>query len=78
MTITGSTLDLSDFAPTELIEVSKAQYYIQKIEKDLETIDGSPVYLVHDGITDTSDDFIGEAWNILQVNESIELTFRAL
>jgi hypothetical protein len=74
MTITGPILDLSDLKPIELIEASKAQEYIQKLEKDLAIEDGSPVYFVHDGITGTSDDFIGEAWNTLQVRKSIKGT----
>ena len=74
MTITGPILDLSDLKPIELIEASKAQFYIQKLEQALAREDGSPVYLVHDGFTDTSDEFIGEAWNTLQVKESIEGT----
>lgn len=74
MTITGPRLDLSDLKPIELIEASKAQEYIQKLEKDLANEDGRPVYLVHDGSTGTSDDFIGEAWNSLQVRKSIEGT----
>ena len=74
MTITGPILDLSDLKPIELIEASKAQFYIQKLEQELASEDGSPVYLVHDGFTNTSDEFIGEAWNILQTNESIEGT----
>lgn len=74
MTITGPILDLSDLKPIELIEASKAQDYIQRLEKDLAIADGSPVYLVHDGITGTSDDFIGEAWNTLQLGKSIKGT----
>ena len=74
MTITGPVLDLSDFKPIELIEASKAQFYIKKMEQDLVREDGSPAYLVHDGFTGTSDDFIGEAWNTLQIQKSIEGT----
>lgn len=74
MTITGPTLDLSDMKPIELVEASKAQFYIQKLRQELASEDGSPVYLVHDGFTDTSDEFIGEAWNTLQESDSIEGT----
>ncbi len=74
MTITGPILDLSNLKPIELVEASKAQFYIQKLEPELASEDGTPVYLVHDGYTDTSDEFIGEAWNALQLNESIEGT----
>ncbi|MFZ1987070.1 MAG: hypothetical protein WAU91_21845 [Desulfatitalea sp.] len=75
MTITGPTLDLSDMKPIELIEASKAQFYIQKLRQELASEDGIPVYLVHDGFTDTSDEFIGEAWNTLQESNSIEHRF---
>jgi hypothetical protein len=74
MTITGPFLDLSDLKPIELLEASRAQFYIQKFELELASKDGTPVYLVHDGFTDTSDEFTGEAWNALQLNESIEGT----
>jgi hypothetical protein len=61
MTISGSPVDLSDLKPIELIEAAKAQKYIQDLEQDLIREDGGPVYLVHDGSTWTSHNFIGDA-----------------
>ena len=61
MTISGSMIDVTDLKPIELIEASKAQKYIQDLEQDLIKEDGGPLYLVHDGETWTSDNFIGEA-----------------
>ncbi len=74
MTISGPKIDLSDLKPIELIEASKAQDYIQNLENDLSNIDGSPVYLVHDGSTYTSDDFVAAAWNHLQEHKTIKGT----
>lgn len=74
MTISGPKIDLSDLKPIELIEASKAQEYIQGLENDLINLDGGPVYLVHDGSTYTSDEFVGDAWNYLQEHKTIKGT----
>ena len=74
MTISGPMIDISDLKPLEIIKASKAQEYIRILEKEIMSKDGSPVHLVHDGVTGTSDDFIADAWNCLQENKTIEGT----
>ncbi len=74
MTISGPIIDLSDLKPLELIKASKAQDYIKNLESELMKADGSPLYLVHDGWSRTSDDFVAEAWNHLQEHGTIEGT----
>jgi hypothetical protein len=58
MTTAGPWLDLSDLSPVELIRAEEAQYYIRDLGAFLAQADGEPVYLVHDGETGTSHDFI--------------------
>lgn len=78
MTISGPIIDLRDLKPLELIEASKAQKYINNLEPELIEVDGSPLYLVHDGSTFTSDIFVGDAWNHLQRYGTIEGTLLSM
>lgn len=59
MTVTGKIAPLSSNA-IELIPAHLAQDYIAKLEAHLESMDGSPVYLVHDGESGTSDGLVAD------------------
>ncbi len=65
MTTAGPWLDLSDLSPLELIPAEQAQYYIRDLQALLSQEDGAPIYLVHDGETGTSHNFINDASSYL-------------
>ena len=54
MTVAGNISRLSSNV-AELIPAHLAQPYIANLQARLESLDGSPVYLVHDGESGTSD-----------------------
>jgi hypothetical protein len=54
MTVSGSIAAIS-LKDAELIPAREAQSYIASLEGKLESLDGTPVFLVHDKETGTSD-----------------------
>jgi hypothetical protein len=62
---------LSDLSPLELIPAEQAQYYIKDRQAFLSQEDGSPLYLVHDGETGTSDIIITDAISYLYHNGNL-------
>ncbi len=71
MTTAGPWLDLSDISPLELIPAEEAQHYVKVRQAFLSRADGQPVYLVHDGETGTSDNFISAARTYLGFNGTL-------
>ncbi len=72
MTTAGERIDISDLAPLELVEASKAQNYLQNIAPDISAADGMPLYLIHDGETGTSDDFVSAVYEHVESFDSLE------
>ena len=60
MTVAGSITAGDVPPPGRLVPASKAQPYIARLEADIARLDGSPVYLIDDGESGTSEDLIME------------------
>jgi hypothetical protein len=61
MTTSGKPVQLTGLDPIELVPADEAQQYIHSLKDELSAVDGEPLFLVHDGATSTSHDFIVEA-----------------
>lgn len=61
ITTSGATVDLSGVEPVELIDIRDAQQYVRDLEDELSAADGTPLFLIHDGETGTSHNFVVEA-----------------
>jgi hypothetical protein len=72
MVTCGSAPDLADLAPVELIPTPDAQSYIHPIANAICAMSQAPAFLVHDGLTGTSDDFVADAENALKDNGTLE------
>jgi hypothetical protein len=70
MTISGATSDMPAILGIELMLANDAQDYIKSLARELESLDGTPVYLVHDGETGTSDLIIADLENALLNGEA--------
>jgi len=60
MTVAGAITAADVPPPGKLVPASQAQTYIAQLEAALTKLDGSPVYLIDDGETGTSDDLVME------------------
>ena len=72
MTTAGEKIDLSDLAPLEFVDASNTQPYMQNISNNIMEADGTPLYLIHDGETGTSDNFISEINEYFGINGTME------
>ena len=68
----GRVADFSDLAPIELVPAPDAQSYIHPMANTLAGMNQAPVYLVDDGTTGTSDDFVTDGENALINNGTLE------
>ena len=73
MTVSGIPPDLTGLEPIELVRSAKAQYYIAGLADQLKALDGNVAFLVHDGHTGTSDDFVS-AVDSARMGEAMENT----
>ncbi|XLZ68554.1 hypothetical protein ABT364_18665 [Massilia sp. SR12] len=71
MTISGATSDIPTIFGIGLMLASDAQDYVKSLASELETLDGAPVHLVHDGETGTSDLIIADLENSLLVGDPV-------
>ncbi len=71
MTLAGNPVNLTGFEPLKLIPVMQAQKYIQKLAPTLIKADGEPLFLVHDGKTGTSHDFLVTAAESLYFDRTV-------
>ena len=79
MTTAGAPVDMTDLAPIELLPVARAQSYVIRIADELRRLDGEPLFLVHDGSSGTSSDFVVDARSaILEGKTSPDLPFFVL
>ena len=60
MTIAGPPIDVSGLEPLELVPADQAQDYIRDRAAELSALDGTPLFLVHDGETWTSHALVGD------------------
>jgi len=74
MTISGAKINLDGLEPIELLPISEAQDYVRRLEPELSTMDGTPLFFVHDGQSGTSHNFITEAVNAVCSGEGIQGT----
>lgn len=74
MTISGTPPKSSGLEPIEFVPADNAQQYIRNIADILSEIDGGPLFLVHDGKTGTSHNFIVVAVNYFNLNGSLKKT----
>jgi hypothetical protein len=72
MTIAGPKVDLRGLPAVELLPPSGAQEYIKERAVELARLDGSPVFLVHDGSSGTSDGIVSEAWSLAAAGKPFE------
>ena len=68
----GRVPDFSDLAPIELVPAPDAQSYIHPMANTLAGMNQAHVYLVDDGTTGTSDDFVTDGENTLINNGTLE------
>ena len=74
MTTMGVPTDLSGLGQIEFVPASNSQQYIRALEHDLASVDGQPIFLVHDEKTSTSENFISDAETHLQMKDTLEGT----
>ncbi|HTK84106.1 MAG TPA: hypothetical protein VL625_03380 [Patescibacteria group bacterium] len=74
MTLSGPKVNLEGLEPIELLPASKASTYIQQREIEISQLDGDPLFLVHDGQSGTSDEFLGDAVNAIRSGDGMEGT----
>ena len=74
MTLSGSMIKLDGLEPIELLPASTAQEYIQQRAAEISKLDGTPLFLIHDGHSGTSHDFLVDAVNAVRADKSLEGT----
>lgn len=74
MTMAGAWVDLSPLLPIKLIPIDQTQPYLQQREELLSREDGQPLFLVHDGETGTSHNFITAAEEYFNTHDRLEGT----
>lgn len=70
----GKPINLADLAPIELVPTLDAQEYVHPIANTLTGTNQASAFLVHDGTTGTSDDFVAAGENALIDNGTLEGT----
>ena len=55
MTSAGPRIEMGQYAPVELVAAALAQDYIRDRASAIGEVDGGPLFLVHDGESQTSD-----------------------
>ena len=68
----GEKIDMSDFAPIKLVQISEAQSYLHPIAKSVCSSANMNAYLVDDGENQTSDLFIDEAEELLSKTQDLK------
>ena len=68
----GGEADFTDLAPIKLVPAPDAQSYIHPMAKTLSGMSQAPAYLVDDGTTGTSDDFVTDGENALINHGTLE------
>lgn len=63
MTSAGPRIEIGQYAPVELLETALAQDYIRDRTSAICEVDGEPLFLVHDGESQTSHDIVVPAYN---------------
>lgn len=63
MTTAGRRIEMAQYAPVELVEAALAQDYIRDRAPAICEVDGEPLFLVHDGESQTSHDLVVPAYN---------------
>jgi hypothetical protein len=76
VTSAGPRVTLRNFPPVELVDIELAQYYVKDLASMLRAGDGEPLFLVHDGESNTSHDLVVPAEN--EVIDSAPLDGTAL
>ena len=74
MTLVGKPPELPGIEPIEFVPYEEAQVYIRDHAQELIKMDGEPLFLVHDGETSTSHNFIVDAENDFTKNSSLSGT----
>src|SRR5688572_5272108 len=74
MTVSGAHDPSVVPTPAQLVQASVAQEYVADLAKEIEALDGGPVYLLDDGETGTSDAVIMHAKDELWSGGTIENT----
>jgi len=77
MTAAGPGCKLRTAEPAELLPVEQAQDYVRELAPKLIEMDGSPLYLVHDGESGTSHDVVRPGRNRVFSDKSAEETLFA-
>jgi hypothetical protein len=63
MTSAGPRIEMGQYAPVELVAAALAQDYIRDRASEIGEVDGGPLFLVHDGESQTSHDIVVPAYN---------------
>jgi hypothetical protein len=58
MVTAGPSIDMRGLEPLELIPITEAQDYVRNLESQLSKLDGTPLFMVHDGCSWCSDDLV--------------------
>ena len=74
MTTAGPKVDVQRFKPVELMLLAEAQDYLRELGPKFAAEDGSSLYLVHDGESQTSHDLVCPAVNAVFAEEPIDRT----
>lgn len=72
MITSGKAHNFTDLAPIELIPAPDAQSYIHPIANMLTAGNPASAFLVHDGTTGTSDEFVSDGVNALIDNGTLQ------
>src|SRR4051812_28242303 len=70
----GEKIDISEFSPAKLVEVSETQAYLQPIAQAIYNNIKLPAYLVDDGENQTSDLLIDEAEDLFKQSGDLKIS----
>lgn len=71
VTVSGEISPSDVPAPAQLVAAAKAQDYVAKLERDLASLDGEPVYFIDDGESGTSEELVMAVGEALREGEPV-------